>query len=256
MGRLAQFSSQHPGFIKFWRGVYLAIPVAALAAAFYTEWRATKTALVIDNSLHSLQQIQGELTTSYVGKFPDNLPAVVEALQKANATILVACDLPGYGIYSKHDVFEDYRAEIMKRATRITVKMVVLDKTKREELTDLQFKDVKIEELKHQKEFESFLRWSNRKREQISTLQDFKRALMEEHDRTLKQDFRSVDRREYSGTMPLYIWISDDKLALFSIPSLTGGGHEGVFITRDRDIIDQLTVVFNSYYSKGSPVSD
>src|ERR1700751_240475 len=62
--------------------------------------------------------------------------------------------------------------------------------------------------------------------------------------------------REYNGDMPVYLWLVDDKVAVLSIPNLAPENpKETSFITRDARLINQLSSVFNSYWSSPHTLS-
>jgi len=64
-----------------------------------------------------------------------------------------------------------------------------------------------------------------------------------------------VARKEFSGSMPVCLWIVADKLAVFSIPNFSrGGALEGAFLTHDHRLILQLQNIFDTYFSQSSPL--
>ena len=217
-----------------------------------------RTSRVLEQAGGYIEQISANLTTQYIGQFPTFMPKIVEALAEAQDTISIATDFPGYGIFSNHEQYIAYKTAIERKVLdELEITMVVLNKKERRRLHAIQFRDMTLEELQNPNNasFDNFLRWSRRERGEIRDMKDFATALGEEQTRALKQDFRGVNRKEFSGNMPLYIWIVDDKIAVFSIPALAGGAREGAFLTRDHRLISELHTIFKNYAAASSPVS-
>ncbi len=49
------------------------------------------------------RRLTATLSTHYVGSFPASLPGIGALVAGSSRSLLIACDLPGYGIYSAYD---------------------------------------------------------------------------------------------------------------------------------------------------------
>ena len=85
---------------------------------------------------------------------------------------------------------------------------------------------------------------------------------LREQNGILASDFKGMRPRELSNDdMPMYLWIADDRVAVFSVPDLTEKSSaadaadealEAGFITRDSKLISYLKKIFDSYCDKPS----
>ncbi len=75
-----------------------------------------------------------------------------------------------------------------------------------------------------------------------------------EQHRVLVEDFRGLVRAEHPSMLPLYLWIADDKVAIFSIPTFAPGAREAGFLTRDSKLIAELRSIFDTYETGLPPV--
>jgi len=80
---------------------------------------------------------------------------------------------------------------------------------------------------------------------------DFIRAMHKEQIEVLN-DFRQVDLREHHSKVPIFLWIADDRVAVFSVPNYAPGAHETGFRTRDPKLIRELKGVFDTYVKESS----
>jgi len=208
-------------------------------------------------SLKKSDEIVKNLSTQYIGEFPDFLPRMTNELESARKSIYIAKDFPGYGIYSNHRAYLKYRNVLQqKREDNIEIKMIVLNEERRGELHDLQFLHVGFEQLKISDNFQNFLGWSGRDPESINNKEEFKTALTEEQKGTLERDLRGIDIKQIDERIPVYLWIVDDMCAMLSFPSLAGGAVEGAFFTKDGKLITRLKNIFDNLYFQAEQGSE
>ncbi|MCI0602341.1 hypothetical protein L0156_04945 [bacterium] len=241
-----------------------------------TNWKKFVTALLVwvlpiimlvvaVYEIRRVEEIARNLTTRFVGQFPTFMPELTQAIGRAHHTILVACDIPAYGIYSDHRQYIRYREQLQLRMSDgVQVQMLVYSEERVRKLATLQFNDLSIDDLKNPKHdanrnFQSFLRWSARKSDDFQNIKDLILALEQEQKNALANEFRAVDVTQCTETMPLYLWIIDDDTAVFAIPNFGEKGDKKMgraagCITRDGKLIAQLKSIFNTYitFCKGS----
>lgn len=102
-------------------GISLILGVVAITISFRTEYHTLRQ---IDSYIKD--EVRGALTTHAVGRFPDNMDAIIELLEGANLhaarsdvqveersrwrdTIHVVCDMAAYGMYSFPEKYDRYR---------------------------------------------------------------------------------------------------------------------------------------------------
>jgi len=171
---------------------YRLVPVVSLVLASIALTRSVQTGRLLKQAGGLLELMSANLTTRYIGQFPDFMPDIVKTLEEANSTISIASDFPGYAMYSDHSDYVKYTGAIGTKLTKpVQVKMVVLNEGERERLSRFQFKDTRIEDLKdpNNSHLQNFLRWTGRKSQDIRTVDDFVRTLTGAQKRAMWEDF-------------------------------------------------------------------
>jgi hypothetical protein len=227
-------------FTRLWRIIDISFVLLTFAFAIYN-WVDAK-------------ELADTLSTQYVGSFPAFLPQLTELVKNSDKTLLMAYDFPGYGVFSSYDDYIAYHAAIMNKVGKLQeLKLIVLDGSGRAKIMGDQFKGYDLGVLKRSRPFRRFLEWSGYKNNDVPTLASFETILLEIQKRALHQDFveKNVPTLELDSTMPVFLWIEDNKVAMFSIPSSrTPPSEENAFITRDPKLIDQLVRIFRTYEKK------
>jgi len=230
--------------------VSLGVAFYALRIALRTDAAISSTSDIVTKASKNTEQIAQSLSTSYIGKFPDTLPKIIGALQEAENEILVLCDVPGYGIFSKHDPYLDYESILRKKAQHVTIKIAVLGSTRRKQILNLQFGSQNLDILRKTDKYEAFRKWGGPDVDKIKTISDFVNVMAGAHDRIVAEFLQTMKVRQYNGDIPVYLWLIDDKVAVLSIPNLERKNPvENAFLTRDPRLIAQLANIFNSYWS-------
>ena len=227
------------------------IPVMSLVMAVFTITMAFFTVSRSLDSGRQLKAISENLTTQFVGEFPAFLPRLTSVINEAQPgeEITVICDFPGYGIYSNHKAFLDYRhaVEVKNHESKIT--MMVLTDNEQQNVLRAQFANRTLEEIKVTPQFKEFLVWSHHSEADIESKEAFF-AVLEATQKEVWSNFKFVnERRQRQQSMPMFLWIVGERVAMFSIPHLLGKGGtlEAAFLTRDQALIKQLRVVAESY---------
>ena len=137
------------------------------------------------------------------------------------------------------------------------IRIAVLTPPLRMESVQRQFGAIRFENLKKEQNYESFRRWAGPNIVgNISNMTDFWDVLAKAHNEVEARFSHDMQVREYNGDMPVYLWLVDDKVAVLSIPNLAPENpKETSFITRDARLINQLSSVFNSYWSSPHTLS-
>jgi hypothetical protein len=225
------------------RWAALALAIAGVVVAIY----ALRIALRTDAAVSSTAK---NLSTRYIGQFPEILPEIVTALQEAHKEISILSDVPGYAIYSSHNTYLNYEATLHQKAQYTAIRIAVLTPLRRRQMLQLQFGSQNFDILRQTDEYKAFRRWGGQDVDKIKNMSDFIDVLADAHGKKAAEFLPDMQVRQYDGEMPVYLWLVDDKVAVLSIPNLAPEHpKETAFITRDARLINQLSNVFNSYWS-------
>lgn len=207
----------------------------------------------VRNDLNStLGQLQGEIATRYVGRFPDFLGEIIDVIGKAEKELTIFCDLPAYGVVSTPKNFNRYMEaiEAKLRDDEIELHMVHLGKTARRAGLDIQFGS-DWSETKKQKPVIAFVKACRRKIDSITQDQFFDLVELEQ-EKALERFIHAargkrLDATQTEAIMPLYYWIADRKAAVFALSQFRRGIHEAGFRTRSENLIDAMLGIRERY---------
>lgn len=206
----------------------------------------------------TLDQIERSLSTRLLGTFPDYYEDIVGLLGDAQERIVVFCDHPAYGSFSKRATWEfgyhhNLKRQLVKERRRLEI--TCLDEAGRRESVTQQFFEAgkNWETLKQEatEKLEELLR-AHPKASKIPDLtqKEFEDILESEEVRTL-EDLQGADIHEINAHMPLYFWLIDSgsarARAIFAIPSFSEKIVEYGFITTDQGLISAFEVMRNRY---------
>jgi hypothetical protein len=236
--------------------VALALGIPAIILA----WRHIRD---LKHHGRQLLDITRSLSTRYLGPFPTFIPAITELLRSApdGASLLVACDLPNYGHISSRRAWARYRGALLEAASTTTLKIVLLSESRRDRVLEEQFR---ISE-------EDWVRWKNA-RARRATLDEFVgneragddvdtlsfarfKALLNRADRRSLNELSPAEVLESDETLPIYLWIVDDRCAVFAIPSFADDATtEHGFTTSDARLVRALRDVHKRIADRARPV--
>ena len=200
--------------------------------------------------VHSLAQAVG---TRYLGKFPHFFEwRIIPSLENTNTEFYIACDFPNYAFFSAYPVHLAFIDSLKKKAKRIKIHGLFLQKDRRQGVTRLQMPKT-IEEWNKQLQDAAFaLRLSEfceRVGKPINSPTELEEERWRMHDFGLS-DFRAkiaTSCDEVDSPMPIYIWIADRRRAIFSIPQFGPEPTEHGFETTNQDLVDSLLLLWQRY---------
>lgn len=248
-------------------GVIIAFAALIFAAVQYRDSNNLKnrlTAITADLANTSEQQtkVLEAISTRPVGRLPTYLQVISDTIEKeADKSITILCDHPGYGIYSAPDEFERYSKIIQKKTVDLEerVRLMFLGEESRKVLHAEQFHreddwdDWKQEDPKRQQLMERFCSsWAEDKEAGDMTREEFLDLLEEAHGDVLENRFGNADKWKTDLPMPLYFWICDDRVAIFSIAvfdkeARDQGLRTVAFRTEDPSLVVALNGIFERY---------
>jgi hypothetical protein len=243
--------------ISFW------IPIFTVLSALYALHKG-------HSQIKAIKDVKQSLSTRYLGKFPDFIPDITNLIGDAKRTITIACDFPGYGMFSAPRRFKLYLQAIESRLihNQCNIIMIHLGTSLRRRTLDEQFPteerdwnewkknnennnnlvkfiryypwpsstigSINLKDFKGLKEIKAIIKLIN--------IKDFKHVLEKEEIKLLER-FYNYPNAILCLTkvhMAIHFWIIDDKEAIFSIPTYEEGSEEVGFKTSDRSLIDAL----------------
>jgi hypothetical protein len=168
-------------------------------------------------------------------------------------------DVPGYGRFSNLDGFKGIREELRAKhdAARVAISVIVLTQDRRYQQMKSQFATLDFNnEIKASGKLKPFLA-DMAYTAAVNNIQDFLAAVEACHvDAETHLRPYAATLTELNDDMPVFMWIADDREAVFSIASFDPGQvHENSFYTRDQKVVEGLVSIFNSYQRTAKPVS-
>lgn len=227
------------------------VGVLSLAYAFLQSYQSKKAAeesrKASTSLAASLELIEDSLSTRYIGPGPNFFPNICDKLSQAESEIIIVCAVPGFGYFTDFKQWTRYKSEIERKiAAGVPVKIVCLNERQRIYFQRLQFswegtewdKWLKDESnnipakmalfLKHEHKdfFEQDIRGIAKEilaAERVISLKEFLALLESAHQRIARYDFRNAQVIETDKHLAVYLWLVDNKSAVFAIPDFGAG---------------------------------
>jgi hypothetical protein len=203
------------------------------------------------------QHILDKLSTRYIGQFPDFIENICICLEEADNEIIIACDVPTYGVFSNYTKSSEYIDILHKKKRKgIPVQIIVQTEEEREWVYSKQFEKKSWKELSDDPSFMGKLasfqlgEYIN----DINSIKSLEKKLKDVHNRTFDDASFGSEKHECSLRMPVYFWIADQRIAIFATPSWEGESSEHGFETRDVSLIRALLSIRQSYLEKSARV--
>ena len=207
----------------------------ALAAASYQLYQTREMT-------KSLKVLSQSALTQYAGEFPQFIPKITKLLDGAENTVTIMCDIPGYGHYSNHDEYARYRAKLISLgANHRDINMTVYEKKEVEDIFATQFS----EPLPKLRDQESLQKYKKRTGEDIETTEQLHKSLVSQNENECEQLKNYFSLTRVKKTMPVYFWIIDDRVAIFSFAGMRIKPSEVAFKTVDPKLIDIFRGILN-----------
>lgn len=201
----------------------------------------------------NLDKIKDSLTTKYLNQFPLFIQDIVSLIDTANVSLKIMCDVPGYGMFSRQELFSKYE-ELIKNKSKffdVKVEIITLSKAKRIDFLRNQFS-------------EAITNWDSWKVQQHDLLKTFLvhhkydgnvdqidfdgfiYCVEKAHEKMIEDMPSSIDMMATDHVFSIFMWIIDDKHAIFSTPSLSGIATERGFYSSDKSLIEALVDIFDN----------
>jgi hypothetical protein len=213
------------------------------------EMRAAQESLDtrVGTAKKAIDEIQLSMSTQPLGGFPNFVARIVDSIDRAHKSVVVACDFPAYGEYDGKG--RAIRRKIEDKITdRVPVQLTFLCPDRRTSARHAQFPE---------EEWNNSMKHDLLKRLEIlrflvghgitsntPSYSDFIHVFEKEDERFLS-DFAGANIREINDDMPLLFWIADDEAVL--VVQTWGGKEDSAFWTRDAHLITALRSIAERY---------
>ena len=212
-----------------------------------------------------LRSIFNHLTTKEIGAFPAYLNEVDRLISEARESIFIATDFPGHGAWGDRGRYgayvkalENRKADRVRRGHALSIQVLCLNGEARDRALQDRFPESRWKDYVKKGGFGR----SRRLYEELENCEmpeqrsHFLQEMATRQQRALDSDLRFADRWEYSGLMPVYLWIIDSEKAVFAIPSFGGDQlTEYGFYTEEAGLISALLSVWQRYVEHSRQVS-
>ena len=216
------------------------------------------------NLTRDLRSVFDHLTTKEIGAFPAYMSEVDRIISEARESVFVATDFPGHGAWGDRGRYgayvkslENRKAERIRRGHPLSVQVLCLDADQRDKALSDRFPETRWREYVKKGSFPH----SRRLYEELENCKipdqrpQFLQEMAARQQRALDADLRFADRWEYSGLMPMYLWIVDGEKAVFAIPSFGDQLTEYAFYTEEAGLVQALMSVWSRYLEQARQVT-
>jgi len=208
--------------------------------------------------LARMHEISSSMSTAHVGEFPENLQEIIRItdIKRDVNHLYIMADLLGYGNYSAPELFDEYVGNLERISGKGgTIRIIVYPAEEARRMLKDEFPqgDFAREKLKDRYKL-YFGRYHT----------DFGPAPPAEYD-TFLDDLNkaeaqytsalrgrgNIEIRHVRGKLPFYLWLQDDREAVFSFLQTAGTRtNELSFRTRDGKLIGTFQNIFNELWDE------
>lgn len=203
-----------------------------------------------------LKLISNSLSTRYLGQFPDYFPDVIDVIKSANKELKVVCTIPIHGVYSKRDGWLGTKHELENAENRgVSVFCVFADRTNREDFLKRQFPNAVAQwstfRTNNLQKIEIFLKSHGSGTIDALSSNGFFDLFDKAAATELNTTYKSATVKEVAYRPSVYMWIADEKSAVFAISSTAPAFFAEAFRTTDTKLIQSLVRLHREYSDDG-----
>ncbi len=238
--------------------VGLVLTIVAFGIAIWQTRLAISQNRDASSQANRLGQIADALSTKYIGPYPQYIAQIPEVLSRATRQIRVLCSVPMHGVFNSPDAWlkskQAIEAFLADSTSDRELRCVFATKEEREKLQRNQYKSLEAnwEKWNHdpdnQKKLLSLLnRVAPRDAAASKTFEGFLQLLERASVRELSTTFERALISEIEYPPPMFLWIADDKEAIFVLKTTYPEFRAEAFWTSDARLIQSLTKIHESY---------
>ena len=207
-------------------------------------------------------EMVGQISTRGIRPFPENLDNIIVMLRGAKDSVRVMVDFPGYGQYSAPERHTEYQAALKEAAQRPAVKfqLVSYDDVLTTEESKAELKmTIPPSRKEERKKFEAYLKANSILPGDAPKNFEQLHALLREHQEQnlagLKAAVKHPDgleRRYLSERVPIFLWLVDNREAVFTFKNLERNEDAASIRTTDGPLIKNLAFYFDFTFAAAS----
>lgn len=209
--------------------------------------------------LRQISKIEEGLSTKYLDEFPKFIPEITRIISDAKEKVYILCDYPAYGCFTDSKEWQAYDNKLLeKKINKVPISVITNTAKKRKEMIKQQFDPIEwkkwLEDEGNIIKMKNYFLTQGKDPNDVSKIQNFDEFLL-----TLDESDESVLRKTFTDNVvekfltdeliPINLWIVDEKLAVFTLPSYSTSGKrtEFGFRTSDKKLLSSLTELFKTY---------
>lgn len=194
-----------------------------------------------------MEDIAKSMSTRYVGAFPKDVEDISEVVSKTDHDFVVIADFVSYGNYAKPAGFERFIQEINAAKSRgVKVRIFVYDESPSTKALEQRFPKEKWTDECNSDRFKAFFSFYPGMSCPVSHEEFLNMFRRQERDVRSRLTDKGVNVYLLSSQERLFFWLGDDKDAVFSFES-TSGGDPLCFRTRDGRMIETFQRILRPY---------
>lgn len=204
-----------------------------------------------------ITQIANAISTKNIGPFPNNITYINDLIRGTKHSLWVMTDIPAYGQFSNPAGYSDYRGNMDKIAhpkSGIELKLLVYNSERRSQAFADQFKRIEdFKEFQKQDRFKNYFDFWKKTKPVPNNKKELRAILEAEHlDLKCHLAKLGVELHETGTTLPLFVWVSDEKEAIFSFINYPENSSEVSFHTNDKELVNVLLKIVKGIYDTRS----
>lgn len=232
---------------------------------FFVEKGPAITALALFLSLLQLvlawwgaddvRKIADSVSTQYVDVFPQNMPKIEELINRTESSLTIITDVAAYGHFSSPSNSDKYRRalEALNAPDRnIRIEILCYDSPTGTNKLREQFAITDFQQYRKEREetFTTYARWHQGWEPQNP--EELYTAIIQAGEDMLKRLGSNATTRivRTSADLPLFMWIRDDKEAIFSLHNYGQSPREDSFRTTDGRFIARLKDIAKAEFER------
>ena len=203
------------------------------------------------------EAIASSVPTRFVGEFPKNMRAIHEVIANAVSGIEIMVDIAAYGHYSNPELYIEYRQRLEKLAENpgVQFRMIVYGEKLNEESRRGQFRiedfpPSKKEAAEHYKRFCDSLPQKERPTTYVDFIKLLARREVQYENFLQSLCTCRAEIRKSEEPFRLFLWLADQREAVFSFEMYGEHFHEICFRTRDRDLTRTFAELFEHAWER------
>lgn len=220
--------------------VGLALTILALLLSIWQLWAAR-------SQTTQLKQIGDSLSTRYLGEFPHYLREIAPLLGEAQSRVLVACTIPAHAVFTAPDGWQAVRTALdalIGEKRKVELRCAFSTHAAQREFLSAQF-DFARQTWSQWSQDEGNVRrlnlfFSRYGSAEARSYEDFLACFDRANDAVVDALSRVADVNSYPRRIPMYMWIVDEKKAIFAVATSHPYFSAKAFYTTDASLITSL----------------